>query len=51
MTQMLFNQFLWRKARELEEYESSNLKGIDQVYQYNHVVSIDAVYSALGIKK
>lgn len=23
---MLFNQFLWRKARELEENEPSNLK-------------------------
>lgn len=30
---MLFNQYLWRKARELEENESSNLKRIDQVYE------------------
>ncbi|UOK64986.1 hypothetical protein MT997_11695 [Paenibacillus sp. OVF10] len=30
---MLFNQFLWRKAKELEVDESSNLKRIDQVYE------------------
>ncbi|OAX46136.1 hypothetical protein [Paenibacillus sp. AD87] len=29
---MFFNQ-LWRKARELEENESANLKKIDQVYE------------------
>lgn len=30
---MLFNQYLWRKARELEENESANLRRIDQVYE------------------
>ncbi|SEP33267.1 hypothetical protein [Paenibacillus sp. OK076] len=30
---MLFNRFLWRKARELEEKEPSNVRRIDQVYE------------------
>ncbi|KQY94482.1 hypothetical protein ASD24_02695 [Paenibacillus sp. Root52] len=30
---MLFNKYLWRKAKELEENESANLRRIDQVYE------------------
>lgn len=30
---MLFNRFLWRKARELEENEPYNIRKIDQVYE------------------
>lgn len=30
---MLFNRFLWRKARELEENEPANVRRIDQVYE------------------
>lgn len=30
---MLFNQFLWRKARELEENDPANVRRIDQVYE------------------
>ncbi|KGP82707.1 hypothetical protein P364_0109985 [Paenibacillus sp. MAEPY2] len=30
---MLFNQYLWRKARELEENEPENVRRIDQIYE------------------
>ncbi|QNR70562.1 hypothetical protein IAQ67_29330 (plasmid) [Paenibacillus peoriae] len=36
---MLFSQFLWRTARELEEKEPDNLKRIDQVYEMIKAVS------------
>jgi hypothetical protein len=30
---MLFNQYLWRKARELEKNEPENVRRIDQIYE------------------
>ncbi|OPG89589.1 hypothetical protein B2I21_36330 [Chryseobacterium mucoviscidosis] len=46
---MLFSQYLWREARQLEEHEPDNVRRIDQVYEMLKAVGkIFEVRAGLG---